>query len=545
MIDQTFSHCRPALLPSVVPVGFALAWLFLISSQSHHASAIRVDSNPSVRSPDSHTLFFAGHAVGSRTDNNLERSSMSKSLSPKDSYNEPSPELKTSSRQEAFETQNSNNPPEAECSRKSQCDTWIDKRGSCVSRYVLMFDLWERLVNMRKAFSYMAMMGKDSGFNVVIPFVHGSKVNMKHHLPHHYINRSNPVSTLADYFSYDEMMKIGNVVPYSKWAKISGQFVGGEYWKVASIISAVVYIDWGSAYNKSTTMDFQWCDDGNTSTFHTDYYLLEVKKKHSVHNELAPEVMYERRLCIHGEHIEKMNAISAADYWQRLFEFVESSVKVKQPITIAFQNFRKHAWQRYTESLRNQLEYQDIQSSLVLAGRILERASATAHTKFGGSNFIAVHFRAGNMLNRLNKVNNGTKLAEWGIRCVDRLVTHLVNVKQSDTGALPLFLATDLLNNGMLGGESPRSAIMKNGLSQVQDYLLEQFKSAMTINESDALPLSQYDVMGMASLLDMGMCVHADVFVSMHDRFSVFVDSERQRRGRSSHIVHCTSWETN
>eukprot|EP00184_Porphyridium_aerugineum_P003154 CAMPEP_0184695878 /NCGR_PEP_ID=MMETSP0313-20130426/3364_1 /TAXON_ID=2792 /ORGANISM="Porphyridium aerugineum, Strain SAG 1380-2" /LENGTH=718 /DNA_ID=CAMNT_0027154405 /DNA_START=321 /DNA_END=2477 /DNA_ORIENTATION=+ len=432
---------------------------------------------------------------------------------------------------------------------RAACNTWTDTRRRCVNRYVLLYDLWERLVNFRSAFINIVLIGKDVGFNVVVPFVHETKVQAGLHTPHHYLEKNMSVTTLGEYFSVPEMKKFGNVYEYEEWAEKAAKFVKGNQWRVVSVVSAIVVFYWDKDIPRPANAgSFWWCDESIQDV--PNMPKVETISAEAAGTEnykaLSSQVVYERRVCVAGHETEFMDDRGSQAQLEQLFAFVESGVTNKATVTLAFQNYRKYGWKNYVQVLRRKVDNRLSENYVTLSPKVLSFADSFKRRKMGGEDYIAIHFRAGRVMAHTQDYDTrGEYLKYWAFGCINSIQQKVDHWKAASMKPnMKVFVATDLLNDGMRGGEHPRGMHLRRALQEIKDRLFTAFGETVVLEQSDLDLIGSSDLMGMASLLDIGIAVRSVQFISMRDSFAKLVVHERTRLELRSDMFLCDWSET-
>ncbi|KAA8494960.1 hypothetical protein FVE85_3201 [Porphyridium purpureum] len=421
--------------------------------------------------------------------------------------------------------------------------------GQCANEFIVLLDMWERLVNFRSGLIHMMYASMDAGFVVVAPFVHQTKVSRMFSLPHHFLERRMKVTPLDTYFDVDTVRHIVPVADFEDWAGRTKKFLRGNEWRVVSVVSALVKFGYSGITISNGTEPYAWCDDADVENDvgirnrRGQIEHLDAGK----YRALTKHVVYERIVCVDGRTVSGESITK--EHFRKLFQFVRDGVSdPDMPITLAFGNYRKEAYVEYAyrtaKTLAPKFNSKNILSdSLGLSKLAYTQADRFIESKMGGSPaYIAVHFRAGKTMDRVQTSDfSGEYFKQWGEWCLRQLHEEVQKIQREhpDTN-FSFYVATDLLNDGMRGGEAPRGLAIAAVLKALHENLFSYFPGAATLDSNTDLHDVGADTMGMASLTDLSMSVKATHFVSQLDSFSKMVGWERQRLNLSpSHIRGC------
>ncbi|KAA8494966.1 hypothetical protein FVE85_3207 [Porphyridium purpureum] len=421
---------------------------------------------------------------------------------------------------------------------KGPCKTWMDMHGQCVQRFVMLLDLWERLVNFRSAFIHMMYIGKDVGFSIVTPFVHETKVQYGLHTPYHFIKKKMPVATLDHYFSVEEIRKFGNLEDFHTWAQMTSRFLQGNEWRLVSVVSALVIFVWENsaippAKNRAL---FWWCDESMSVLAKSSTPPPQIEG----YGALSPHVIYDKILCVNGAEATQ-NSNLGHEHFDEIFDFVQSEVRDRElPVTLAFENYRKHAFENFAKKERRENDQALDLKYVTMSPKVLSLADSVKERKMANLPYIAVHFRGGRIMAAVQAIDDGSYMLQWSRSCMQKLkeISRTYERKLGE-GNFRFYIATDMLNDGMHGGEFATKASVRAAMKTMLAELLEYFPNAITLDSNTDLSPTEADRMGMASLLDMAMCLKADYFVTMRDSFSKFTKAERERVGKDTDMYVC------
>ncbi|KAA8498918.1 hypothetical protein FVE85_6503 [Porphyridium purpureum] len=426
------------------------------------------------------------------------------------------------------------------------------------NRFVLLFDAWERIYNMRKALVEVLVCAQEADYNLVVPFVFEAKIQAQMKLPPDFVKRGLSVGTLDDYFSVVHLKRtFGHVIDYDSWAVRSSVFLKANTWQHVSIIDAVVVFVWGPEAVRAGGKgggELAWkCDMEEAATYFKDQSVFPSERNALGFYALSEHVWAAALLCTSHAAVRRMNNAKAAldayfELAQQLSPRSQASVPAADvPTTIAMLNFRK---QSFIVNLTAEQEgaMKRAHDALVFSESAYHRADRMLERKqLNPANVVAIHLRVGRAMQELSLNNydpDGEKVYEWGTSCIKRLAQEAKKVASSSTR---FYLATDLLNNGMKGGENPRNKEVQSKVLNILDKLHESFPGASYVTDQDLQELlldegaPRMERMGTASMLDYAVCVRAGHFISHLDSFSKLVLSERNRFGQK-HSLHAACY---
>mmetsp|Transcript_14671 Transcript_14671/g.39273 ORF Transcript_14671/g.39273 Transcript_14671/m.39273 type:complete len:583 (+) Transcript_14671:48-1796(+) len=483
--------------------------------------------------------------------------------------------------------------------------------GECVETYLLVFDLWERLVNFRSAFLNLVYVTHEMKIHLVEPFVFNSKVHGAHRFPHDFLKRKHRVQPMSAYFDLESLReRFPHVVPFERWAQRSAVMLRDEDWLLASKLSAVVKYHWlprtpsknggtfgdpdarntrmatTTALNSAVRREFQQGhehsvddgevasdatqeepeSDGNSSFRNTStpahgaiaaekrelYWWCGNSSSSAANNHfLAPNVVYERDLCVDGTAVMKRELRLGRTHLDAMLDHInQGRIDRSVPLSIALANFRKHAYPEYIRKLQRKYE-QEAEPRLRLGRLPMRLAREMLQNEMGdaaGARVVAVHFRAGVAMARTQELDGGKFFQKWAHKCVGELLARAHTeyerlAAQSAGGTKPrFFLASDLFNDAMFGGERASSPLVFDVLDEMRRRLIAGLPGVFTTRLRQLELDGHGDLMGLASVVDMAACTLAEAFVSQRDSFAKLVSAERGFMNKTSVIGTFCAW---
>mmetsp|Transcript_11389 Transcript_11389/g.20582 ORF Transcript_11389/g.20582 Transcript_11389/m.20582 type:complete len:488 (-) Transcript_11389:219-1682(-) len=420
----------------------------------------------------------------------------------------------------------------------------IQQHSECTKQdqhFVLLFDLWERLANFRTALQQIMAIGLDSEFKVVEPFVYETKVQYGMHLPYLFRTKNASIQGLSTYFSTETAIENGSLIEYKNWRN-SASIHDPSVQSTVGYISALVVFDWKNELprNSQTADPFWWCD--GTHAFSN---VIEDGTTSNGLISIGQDVVYERIVCVDGVFVENDKNIGR-EFFDELFELVKAGTRFRGKcgaITLAFENYRKNGFGKYATHLiktkyQSQVEMPLSKQYLKLARTVIARKK---HELNSNAASIVVHFRMGKTMALLEGQSDSITLSEWANGCLHDLKNRTESIFQTTvkhSSEKPnFFIVSDLFNQGMKGGENPKSIEIRNLIDATKESIFEYFPNATVFN-----PLEHNlgsDTMGKSALVDLSLAVSADYFVSMRDSFAKLVQYERKLSSKDSDIILC------
>jgi len=426
------------------------------------------------------------------------------------------------------------------------------------TRYLMVLDLWERIVNFRSAFIQLALIAQQANLILVEPFVFEAKVQHAMRVPEHFSDRGQNIQTLSTYFDTTKLYEQGAMVSYPTWATQAAVLLSTDQhnssrasWEHVSRLSALAVFVWAKDLADGDERLFWWCD--GHSAFGASYPSVADEMR-----RLSPHVVFERTVCINGKVAVESAEVDLA-FFDDLFGFVEAGLDDKDGssrahITIAFENYRKLAFETLARQIRTQ-SGAPVDSMLRLSPFAYERAALVLDSLRHSQQaeiVIAIHLRAGRAMKQAaalpfsedesSSVHRPSVLVKWAESCIAKLALEVDKVRGRDAERVAYYVASDIFNDGMKGGESPINAGVSLDLDAIRSIMGSYFPD-MHVLDLDALQLNrdQSDVMGLSSLTDMAVCARADHFISMRDSFAKLVVAERTAAhpAGSSIIIDC------
>ena len=139
------------------------------------------------------------------------------------------------------------------------------------------------------------------------------------------------------------------------------------------------------------------------------------------------------------------------------------------------------------------------------------------------------------------KDRDGQYLREWAWYCVQKIETMVKNISAEFPGNYKFYLATDLANSAMQGGDMRyMNAANTKVVDELRANMTTIFPGGVILDGMKDLVGVRGDIQGMAALTDLAVSVKSTHFVSMYDSFTKMVTWERTRLQYSPvHTFRC------
>lgn len=397
------------------------------------------------------------------------------------------------------------------------------------NKYVLVLDLWERMVNVQGGLLRLVQLGVDADFTVVEPFVYESQVSRQYSVPEHFESsglRPQPAST---YFDVRQLYSTRHLVSYNTFSSVSKL----QRNSTNVYIDAVLYFDWeNTTAAQPGSSPFEWCD----SKLSTEFGMKKEERPNGWW-KLSDHVFIRRAVSVNPRSITMEPRNFTASFFNRLFAFISRGKRRTSrcdasaancyllSTSIAFINYRKHAFNGYT-SISGLQPFKTKLPALAIGREPKELAARLIRKTFGRRPFIALQMRTGKAWVLTDQ--NPVKFSEWLNECVGRSIVAVRTAKKALDGLngnVGVYLASDMYNEGWRGGEKCPQ--------EVSDALEEaKFKLDESLRPShfDPKPFDiDQDLMGIASAVDAAMCFKADHFVyASPSSLGRWVDDQRR-----------------
>lgn len=397
------------------------------------------------------------------------------------------------------------------------------------NKYVLVLDLWERMVNVQGGLLRLVQLGVDADFTVVEPFVYESQVSRRYSVPEHFESsglRPQPAST---YFDLRQLYSTRHLVSYRAFSSVSKLQRNSAH----VYIDAVLYFDWeNTTAAKPGSSPFEWCDSKLSTEF-------GMKKENRPNGwwKLSDRVFVRRAVSVNPRSMTMEPKKFTASFFNRLFAFISrgkkrtsscdgSAANCYLPSTsIAFINYRKHAFNGYT-SISGQQPFKTKLPALAIGRGPKELADQLIRTTFGRKPFIALQMRTGKAWVLTGQ--NPVIFSEWLKECVAKAIVAVDNAKKFLDGLdenVGVYLASDMYNEGWRGGERCPPAVF-DALEEAKFQLDESLRPSHFDPKTFGI---EQDLMGIASAVDAAMCFKADHFVyASPSSLGRWVDDQRR-----------------
>lgn len=375
-------------------------------------------------------------------------------------------------------------------------------------RYVMLLDCWERMINIQTALHRLLHIAIDANFTLVEPYVYQSKISLSYSLPEMFTVKNLTPQPASLYFQTHYFLLTNHYILFSTLRKL---FINSCH-SSHIIIQAAIFFDWQSP-NTSIT------PTSNTHIYMCDHRIshLPLSPLHNARS-LTPTTHIRHAICI--PPTITMSPITFNNtLFEQIFALAGSANFTPQtaPLTIALFNYRKHAFSGFTSPLRQQPHTQKV-PPLSIASYPHHLASQIQAQTFSNRPYIAAHFRAGkpfvqfsnwqalqNIAQKPHAPNiSHAVFANWSLSCATRLAYRLR--KAQVVTKMPVYLASDLFNDGWKGGESAPHDVLPI-LDQVRSILMPFHRF-----QPLAFELTQ-DRMGISAAVDAAVCVRSNWFM--------------------------------
>eukprot|EP00178_Gracilaria_changii_P016675 TRINITY_DN479_c0_g2_i1.p1 TRINITY_DN479_c0_g2~~TRINITY_DN479_c0_g2_i1.p1 ORF type:complete len:468 (-),score=135.89 TRINITY_DN479_c0_g2_i1:58-1461(-) len=396
------------------------------------------------------------------------------------------------------------------------------------SRYLLLLDAWERMVNVQYALRRLLNVAVDANLSLVEPFMYQSKVQLHYSLPEMFQHKQLLPQAASTFFDSRQLYNTSHYVPYQRFE---------QHFALAhsrtSFIHAALFLTWRDAYWMGARDVLRnwlsplppplwWCD----SNLHRlpGRYNRSTRMFH-----ITPSVQIARAVCA------PPSALTNASFFHTLFDTLRAHVRATTPpscahcVSVAVANYRKHAVQSYI-STAGVAASQPV-APLSLSRSVMRTARALLQRHVGDGAFVAAHIRSGKAYALITARGNYSAFQQWLRPCVQRLARSASSVR------LPVYVAADLFNDGWLGGETAvdevREALRdaRHALSGAHMFRLRAERERQLVAQ---------DHMGMASAIDAAAALMATHFVyAQPSNFGGWVAKLRESRALRSHALQC------
>lgn len=419
------------------------------------------------------------------------------------------------------------------------------------TKFVLVLDLWERMINVQSGLRRLVQLGVDSGFTVVEPFVYESKVSHKFAFPEQFHERNMTPQTASLYFRTEELYVTNRYISHEHFRKkialpATTKLKFRHNGKANSlkrgtrfIIQSVVYIDW-SHYKHTDNRPFYWCNR------HLQNGKLEKSRNGW---RIGPGMYAQRMLCLSSSSTMLPSRFTAK-LFQDMFAFVKKGTR-RQPqncrdcITLAFINYRKHAFTGFV-SHTGAMPFMQKTPPLEV-GREPQRLAEQVRSKLlKGKPYVAIQIRTGKAFVLLEHyerqlASKGTNFTqheafkEWLTSCTASLVKEARVVARQLGRSAAFYIASDMYNDGWKGGEAC-PPMVKQALEIAKKFLDKELKRVYWFKPSD-FGIKQ-DAMGISGLADAAVCLKADRFMfTRPSNFGRWVHEQRMLVNDGAHNV--------
>lgn len=373
--------------------------------------------------------------------------------------------------------------------------------------FILVLDFWERMVNVQTALKRIVQIGVDADFVIVEPFVYESKVSYQFSFPQHFTGVGLTPQPASLYFDTGELHATNNFVSYESYLDENSESGSGGH----LFIDAVLIFDW-----KNLTRNNQpfWCEDKLS-----EYNIPRVPGKLQTW-QLAENVQIGGALCVSPSATMDPETIDGTffdDMFHQAQQHTEKVVRTKENqrcaecVSIAFLNYRKHAFSGYT-SATGLRPYKNRSPPMLVGLPAMRIASQLHKKKMGGRHFVTLQMRTGKAW--VLSGRNGDVFLPWLSNCIEKALVAVKVAKKScevETGAGEpgLYIASDMYNSGWKGGEKCTPEVC-DAIEIVKQKV--QAEAHPIYFEPGDFNITQ-DLMGTSSAVDAAMAVIASRFV--------------------------------
>lgn len=371
--------------------------------------------------------------------------------------------------------------------------------------FVLVLDLWERMVNVQGGLKRLVQLGVDAGFTVVEPFVFESKVSRHLSVPRHFEKRGLAPQPASTYFSTDELHSTSRFVSFDAFASLSKS--SDDAARIH--LDAVLYFTWDEANgDRAKGAPFYWCDERLEGLG-----MPEANSSTPVWH-LADDVVVAGALCVSPAETMQPGTFTSA-YFEALFAAVAkrsersgqtAGTACPSCVSVALLNYRKHAFSGYVSSTGAQ-PFKSKNPAMQVGQAPRQLASRLRRGYFADKPYTALQMRTGKtwvLCGRRPQV-----FIPWLSACIDRAVVAVQVAKAGLGRDTAVYIASDMYNDGWKGGESCPPEVceaLRAGRRRIDRALRPRHFEPADFNVTQ-------DIMGMSSAVDAAMCVAADRLV--------------------------------
>lgn len=392
---------------------------------------------------------------------------------------------------------------------------------------LLVFDAWERMINVQGSLKRLVQLGVDAGFTVVEPFVYESQISKSYASPEQFEEKGLRPQTASWYFDTKELYNTKHFMSFDEHASETRR-MGHVF------VDAALHFDWDN--KTGGTEGFYWCD-----SILRDLYNLQRENSSNPRSGwmFSTNLTIGRALCISPMETKSPNTFTAL-YFDRMFATVAKDlVHQQRTYSIALLNYRKHVFSGYV-SVAGEMPFTQGNPPMRVGDGPHKLAVSFREKHFRGRPYVAFQLRTGKAWNLSGK--KPEVFISWLNSCIDK---SLIAIKMSSAELgmnSGLYIASDMYNNGWKGGEKCPDLVC-SAISAARRRLERELSPDVFVPEE--FNITQ-DVMGIASAVDAAMSVAANRFVfALPSNMGKWVQEQRRVQYiQAATMINCNIFES-
>lgn len=429
------------------------------------------------------------------------------------------------------------------------------------TKYILVLDFWERMINIQSGLRRLVQLGVDSGFTVVEPFVYESRVSLKFSFPEDFKSRNMTPQTAALYFRTEDLYMTNRYISHAHFRDQAKLVIAYDEEKGVVknrakvnqllkepkndqyLIQAMVYINWTTT-KKDSKQSFGWCDS----------ILVQKKLPITKYGRLVgSNIHVQRALCV-----SSAATVSPARFTSRFFDDIFAFVrqgtrkyrqKCGKCIALAFMNYRKHAFSGFIAHT-GAMPFKQ-KSPPLEVGTLPQALAERVKTELlGGRPYVAIQLRTGKAFALFEgydrrkiaegiSVSRHSNFKSWLNNCTTSLVRAARRVARELGPHTVFYIASDMYNDGWKGGEIC-PPVVQEVLERSKAILDKELNGLRWFNPKE-FGITQ-DAMGISGLADAAVCLKADRFMfAVPSNFGKWIHEQRSyvKEGAGTVRVDC------